>query len=134
VTVWRSTNGGSSWTQDGYATYDSASGTYKANRSLTANTTYQVRFQGMTPTQLLPHPVHSSMLGLTCHSRLYALGCLRELLLHHLRVPGTRSLRLREAPRLPLVLWQWYYYTYLWATADASHAATWSLIKTFYVK
>src|SRR3712207_679891 len=63
VTVRRSTNGGSSWTQDGYATYDSASGTYKANRSLTAK-------------------------------------------------PPTRA----------------------WATADASHAATWSPIKTFYVK
>jgi len=49
VTVWRSTNGGSSWTQDGYATYDSASGTYKANRSLTANTTYQVRFSRDDP-------------------------------------------------------------------------------------
>ena len=49
MTVWRSTNGGSSWTKDVYATYDSASGTYKANRSLTANTTYQMRFSGDDP-------------------------------------------------------------------------------------
>ncbi len=49
VAVWRSTNGGSSWTQDGYATYGSASGTYKANRSLTANTTYQMCFSGDDP-------------------------------------------------------------------------------------
>jgi len=46
VTVWRSTNGGSSWTQDGTATYDAASGTYKASRTLAANTTFQMRFAG----------------------------------------------------------------------------------------
>ena len=46
VTVRRSANGGSSWTQDGTATYDAASSAYKASRTLTANTTFQFRFAG----------------------------------------------------------------------------------------
>ena len=46
VEVWRSTDGGRRWKRDGTASYDRASGNYKAGRRLTANTTFQFRFAG----------------------------------------------------------------------------------------
>lgn len=46
VTVWRSTNGGETWKRNGAAKYLPASGRYRAVRSLTSNTTFQLRFSG----------------------------------------------------------------------------------------
>lgn len=46
VTVWRSANGGKSWARTGTAKYQPASGSYRAVRSLTSNTTFQLRFAG----------------------------------------------------------------------------------------
>ena len=46
VTVQRSTDGGGTWQNDGTATYDSASKSYKATRSLTANATFRLRYGG----------------------------------------------------------------------------------------
>lgn len=46
VQVWRSTGG--AFVADGKATWDAASGTYKATRKATQNTTFQFRFAGDT--------------------------------------------------------------------------------------
>ncbi len=163
VTVWRSINGGSTWTQDGTATYDSASGTYKATRSLTQNATFQMRFSGdssytaaASPKVLvkarawLSQPVTPSTVYknkyFTTYGYLapYHSGYTR---LYFYRYYGGK----------------WNYYTYVWAPnakysaltskytknyklpyagywyvrayhADANHAPTWGPVKVFSVK
>ena len=46
VAVWRSGDGGESWSRNGAAEYHPASGSYRAVRSLTSNATFQLRFAG----------------------------------------------------------------------------------------
>lgn len=46
VTLWRSSNGGASWSFDGTATYETASQTYRATRQIQRKTAFRLRFAG----------------------------------------------------------------------------------------
>jgi hypothetical protein len=48
VAVWRKATSSSTWSQDGTATFDTATAKYKATKKATANTAFQLRFAGAT--------------------------------------------------------------------------------------